>query len=124
MAGFGVARIHHPTYNGLMNKNHLVFALCSMCIGVSVLGQTPSNQGVQTFSPYTPEQLKSFNDQKISPAEGPFGPADLNQQQLNLQQKPRLNSKYFNLPAGEQEAEALETESADPYEPMTPTVSF
>lgn len=95
-----------------------------MAISFAVLGQTPSNQGVQTFSPYTPEQLKSFNNQKISPAEGVFGPVDLTQQQINLQTKQRLNSKSFNVPVGEQEAEALETESADPYQPMTPVITF
>lgn len=79
---------------------------------------------MQTFSPYTPEQLKAFNDQKASPAEGPFGPVELTQQQINLQQKQRLNSKSFNVPVGEQEAEALETQSADPYQPMSPVVTF
>ena len=112
------------TYNTLMNISQLIFALSLMSIVFSLLAQTPSNQGTQTFSPYTSEQLKSFNAQKISPAESPFGPVDLTQQQLNLQKKPSLNSKFFNVPEGEQEAEALETESADPYQPMTPAMSF
>lgn len=91
---------------------------------ISASGQTPSNQGMQTFSPYTPEQIKAFNEQKISPAEGPFGPVESNQKQINLQSKPKLGSKLFNLPDGEQEAEALETESTDPYQPMTPVIAF
>jgi hypothetical protein len=93
--------------------------LCS-----AVIAQAQSNQGVKTFSPYTPEQLKAFNDQKISPAEGPFGPVDPNQQQMNLQKKPPVDSKFFNVSVGEQEAEAIETESADPYQPMTPAIAF
>lgn len=98
--------------------------LVLIAINFNALGQTLSNQGAQTFSPYTPNQIKSFNDQKLSPAEGPFGPVDLNQQSLNLQQPPRPDSKFFNAPVGEQEAEALETESADPYQPIVPTVSY
>jgi hypothetical protein len=43
---------------------------------------------------------------------------------MNLQQPPQLNSKSFNVPVDEQEAEALETESAAPYQPMTPAISF
>lgn len=100
-------------------------AVVLMVVSFAALGQTSTSQGIQTFSPYTPEQLKSFNDQKISPVEGVFGPVDLTQQQINLQAKQQqLNSKSFNVPVGEQEAEALETESADPYQPMTPVITF
>jgi hypothetical protein len=107
-----------------MKKIYLGIGVTLVAISFSALGQTNSSQEMKTFSPYTPEQLKSFNNQKISPAEGPFGPVNLTQQQLNLQQKPNLDSKFFNVPDGEQEAEALETESADPYQPMTPAISF
>lgn len=102
-----------------MKLTILLLILCS-----SAMAQAQSNQGVQTFSPYTPEQLKAFNDQKISPAEGPFGPVDPNQQQMNLQKRPPVDSQFFNVPVGEQEAEAIETESTDPYEAMTPAISF
>ena len=107
-----------------MNTIRIQLAVCLLLLGCSASAQTPSNQGMQTFSPYIPEQLKAFNEQKISPVEGPFGPVGSNQQQMNLQQPPQLNSKFFNVPAGEQEAEALETESAAPYQPMTPVISF
>jgi hypothetical protein len=113
-----------------MNKC-LMRALMRSLIGILILGgsltakaQTSATQGMQTFSPYTPEQIRAFNNQKISPAEGPFGPVDLTEQQLNSQKKPSLDSKLFNVPAGEQEAQALETQSAEPYEPMTPAISF
>lgn len=106
------------------NRKCWCVAVVLMVVSFAVLGQTLSSQGIQTFSPYTPEQLKSFNDQKISPVEGVFGPVDLTQQQINLQAKQQLNSKSFNVPVGEQEAEVLETESAEPYQPMTPVITF
>ena len=107
-----------------MKRAYLCFGFCLAVLSISVLGQPNPNQEMRTFSPYTPEQLKSFNAQKISPAEGPFGPVDMTQKQLNLQKKPGINSKFFNVPEGEQEAEALETESANPYQPMSPAISF
>lgn len=79
---------------------------------------------MQTFSPYTPEQLKAFNDQKVSPVESPFGPVESNQQSMNLQQNPKINPQSFNIPTGEQEAEALEMQSAEPYQPLTPVLTF
>ncbi|MBU3577004.1 hypothetical protein ICN24_03240 [Polynucleobacter sp. UK-Kesae-W10] len=79
---------------------------------------------MKTFSPYTSEQIKAFNQQGLSPTEGVFGPVDGGGGQQIRNQKPPLDSKFFNVPIGEQEAEALETESAEPYQPETPTISF
>ncbi len=81
----------------------------------------PPPKGSVTFSPYTPEQIQQFNQQSISPAEGPFGPVDPNTQKA---QRPRFDSQYFNVPVGQQEAEALETQSAEPYEPAATTIKF
>lgn len=43
---------------------------------------------------------------------------------LNMGNKPSVDSKYFSQPQGEQEAESLEIESAQPYEPMSPVLTF
>ena len=117
-----------PSYNRVMkrdwNQYWSSFGLSLALISFSSLGQTPSNQQMQTFSPYTPEQLKAFNDQKVSPVESPFGPVESNQQSMNLQQNPKINPQSFNIPTGEQEAEALEMQSAEPYQPLTPVLTF
>jgi len=105
-------------------KNYLLtLGCCFILFSLPVLGQTSAKPGMQTYSPYTPEQLKFFNDQPISPAEGPFGPVDPSK----LVKKPKkssFDSKYYQQPEGEEEAESLETESADPYQAITPTISF
>jgi hypothetical protein len=82
-------------------------------------------KGSKTYSPYTPEQLKELNHQPLAPSEGPFGPVATPQEQgVSQTQKPAKNSKYFNPPRGEEEAEALETESAEPYTPASPVYRF
>jgi hypothetical protein len=35
-----------------------------------------------------------------------------------------LDSKFYNQPQGEQEAEALEMQSADPYQATKPVLTF
>ena len=86
--------------------------------------QTAPPQGSVTYSPYTPGQLREFNNQPISPSEGPFGPVNTPPQD-RIQAKQRAkDSKYYNLPEGEEEAEAIETESADPYTPSLPIYQF
>jgi hypothetical protein len=101
----------------------LVLSFSCMALSVSVLAQNQSStpSGSETFSPYTPAQIQQFNQQSISPAEGPFGPVDPSARQT---QKPRFDSQYFSAPVGEQEAEAIETESAQPYEPIPATIRF
>ena len=72
-----------------------------------------------TYSPYTKEQLKDFNSQPISPK---ISVDEVDGQTNNP--RSAAYSKYFRQPEGEEEAEALETGSADPYTPIEPTFSF
>lgn len=99
----------------------LVLICLAASLSVQAQSQAPTAQAMETFSPYTPAQIQQFNQQSISPAEGPFGPVDPNVRQV---QKPRFDSQYFSLPVGEQEAQAIETESAQPYEPIPATIRF
>ena len=92
-----------------------------MAIASSI--QAQPNQGMQTYSPYTPEQLRELNTQSIFTVEGPMGPVGPGAQ-VPLPQKPSAGSKYFRQPEGEQEAEAIETQSAEPYQPVKPIVTF
>lgn len=80
--------------------------------------------GMQTYSPYTPQEIKEFNNQPLTPVEGPFGPVAPNAKQMDPSKKPSIDSKYYSQPKGEEEAEALETESAEPYQPMSPVIRF
>jgi hypothetical protein len=106
-------------------KNPIVrFAYCLSLLSISVSAQTPSSSGMQTYSPYTPGQLKEFNNQAISPLEGPFGPVAPNAQAMGVTRQPPLDSKYTIRPVGEEEAEAIETQSAQPYQATSPTLQF
>ena len=105
-----------------LNSIKCAYFLLSMGISLASLGQT--NSGMTTYSPYTPEQIREFNKQGLSPIEGPFGPIYPNAQQQRATKRQSMDSKYFSQPTGEEEAEALETESADPYQPMSPMISF
>ncbi|CAM3797554.1 hypothetical protein [Polynucleobacter antarcticus] len=78
----------------------------------------------QTFSPYTPEQLKQLNSQPLSPMESPLGPVDPNTIPGNPQQPSPLDARYVQKPAGEAQAEGQEMESAAPFEPMPATFKF
>ena len=80
--------------------------------------------GSTTKSPYTPQQIKEFNSQTLSPVEGPFGPVDPRVEDLRLSKERALDSKFYNQPQGEQEAEALEMQSADPYQATKPVFTF
>ena len=72
-----------------------------------------------TFSPYTKEQLQQFNSQPISPA------VSVNEVDGQTQRPQDFRgSKFFQQPLGEEEAEALETQSGDPYTPMKPVLTF
>jgi len=115
--------LSYLTYNGLMKiKFKLVY--CFALLSFSVIAQTTPPKGSQTYSPYTPEQLRELNNQPISPTEGPFGPVETPPQEQGLSKRPPGNSKYYNNPEGEDEAEAIETQSADPYTPSTPVYRF
>jgi hypothetical protein len=84
----------------------------------------PLPPGSTTKSPYTPQQIKEFNSQTLSPVEGPFGPVDPRAEDLRLSKERALDSKFYNQPQGEQEAEALEMQSADPYQATKPVLTF
>jgi hypothetical protein len=88
---------------------------------VSLLLVVPVGAPAQntTYSPYTKEQLKEFNSQPLAPAiavdevDGESNP-----------RVPKLDSKYFRQPEGEEQAEVLETGSSDPYTPIVPAFTF
>lgn len=86
--------------------------------------QAQPNQGMKTYSPYTPEQMRELNNQPIFPVEGPMGPVGPGVEVGNSGNKPAIDSKYFRQPEGEEQAEALETQSAEPYQPMKPVMTF
>ena len=110
------------SYNGPMNTYlRLVFCLALASCSAT---QGPPPKGSQTSSAYTSEQLREFNNQPISPVEGPFGPVAMPEREMDLTKQPPENSKYFSPPQGEQEAEAIETQSAEPYTPSTPVYRF
>jgi hypothetical protein len=93
--------------------------------GVVACSQTPPKPpGSTTFSPYTPQQIQEFNQQTLSPVEGPFGPVNPRAEDLRIAKERASDAKYFNQPQGEQEAEAIETESADPYQSTKPILTF
>jgi len=92
-------------------------------LSLVVAAQTAPPKGSVTYSPYTPEQLREFNNQPLSPSEGPFGLVNTPPQD-RVQVKTSGDSKYFSPPEGEEEAEAIETQSADPYTPSVPVYRF
>ena len=107
-----------------MKLHPIKFAYCLLLIGISTAAMGQANSGMTTYSPYTPEQIKEFNNQAISPVEGPFGPVNPSAQQQRAANRKYMDSKYFNQPTGEEEAEAQETESAEPFQPMSPVITF
>ena len=84
----------------------------------------PKPPGSTTYSPYTPQQIKGFNSQPISPVEGPFGPVDPRAEDLRISKERALDAKFYNQPQGEEEAEAIETQSAEPYQATKPIITF
>jgi len=108
-----------------MKLHPIKFAYCLLSIGISLAVIAQTNSGMTTYSPYTPEQIREFNQQPISPVEGPFGPVNPNvQEQERAAKRQSIDSKYYRQSTGEEEAEALETESAEPYQPMKPVLTF
>ena len=99
----------------------ILSAICLLGLNVLAIAQTSPPLGPKTFSPYTPAQLKALNSQSLTPVEGPFGATTLNGRPVT---SAHSSSKYFSAPEGEEEAEALETQSADPYTPMSPVMTF
>jgi hypothetical protein len=103
-------------------KFNLIF--CWALLSFVAFAQTEPSKGMKTYSPYTPEQIKAFNDQPISPVEGPFGPVAPNAQERRAANKQSFDSKFYSQPEGEEEAEAQEMQSANPYQPVSPTIKF
>ena len=110
---------------GCMNTFFLRLSPCLLFMGISACTQAPPlPPGSTTNSPYTAQQIKEFNSQTLSPVEGPFGPVDLRAEDLRLSKERALDSKLYNQPKGEEEAEALEMQSADPYQATKPVLTF
>ncbi|WP_251374431.1 hypothetical protein [Polynucleobacter sp. MWH-Aus1W21] len=108
-----------------MNTYALGLASCLILMNISACTQAPPlPPGSATYSPYSAQQMKGFNNQTLSPVEGPFGPVDPRAEDLRLSKERALDSKYYSQPVGEQEAEAQETQSADPYRATRPVLTF
>ena len=96
-----------------------------LLIGISACSQAPPlPPGSTTFSPYSPRQIQEFNKQSLSPVEGPFGPVDPKAEDLRIAKERAMDSKLYSQPQGEQEAEAIETQSSDPYQATKPLLTF
>lgn len=108
-----------------MNRFSLRLILILILMGLSACTQTPVKPpGSTTFSPYTPVQIQEFNKQTLSPVEGPFGPVDPKAEDIRIAKERALDAKFYNQPQGEEEAEAIETQSADPYQATKPIITF
>lgn len=108
-----------------MSTNAPWLASCLILINIAACTQAPPlPPGSTTQSPYTAQQIKEFNRQALSPVEGPFGPIDPRAEDLRLSKERALDSKLYNQPKGEEEAEALETQSVDPYQATKPVFTF
>ncbi len=90
-----------------------LFACCIYSSQISVLAQP------LTYSPYSKEQLREFNAQPIASA---ISVGEIDGQRKGSQDF--NNAKLYRQPLGEEEAEALETQSADPYMPTKPVMTF
>ena len=110
---------------GLMNIRPLRQAPFLLMIGLLACTQTPPKPpGSTTFSPYTPGQIQEFNQQSLSPVEGPFGPVDQRGEDLRIAKERALDAKFYNQPKGEEGAEALETQSTEPYQATKPVITY
>jgi hypothetical protein len=110
---------------GYMNTFFSKLSSFLLLIGLTACSQAPPMPpGSTTFSPYSPQQIQEFNRQTLSPVEGPFGPVDPRAEDLRLAKERALDAKLYNQPQGEQEAEAIETQSADPYQATKPLLTF
>ena len=110
---------------GSMNSFFSELSPFLLLISVVACSQAPPKPpGSTTFSPYTPAQIQEFNQQALSPVEGPFGPVDQRAEDLRIAKERASDAKFYNQPQGEEEAEALETQSADPYQSTKPVLTF
>lgn len=114
----------YPTME-YMNISSWKLSPLLLLMSISACTQAPPlPSGSTTYSPYSPQQIKEFNNQTLSPVEGPFGPVDRRAEDLRIAKERALDSKLYNQPEGEEEAEALETQSADPYQSTKPIMTF
>ena len=96
-----------------------------LLISVVACSQAPPKPpGSTNFSPYSPAQIQEFNQQTLSPVEGPFGPVDQRAEDRRIAKERASDAKFYNQPQGEEEAEAIETQSADPYQTTKPVLTF
>jgi hypothetical protein len=110
---------------GHMNKILLRLSPSLLLAGLLACTQAPPEPpGSTTFSPYTPGQIQEFNKQTLSPVEGPFGPVDPRAEDIRIAKERAADAKFYNQPQGEEEAEALETQSSDPYQATKPVLTF
>ncbi|OJI05156.1 hypothetical protein AOC28_06540 [Polynucleobacter sp. MWH-Adler-W8] len=94
-------------------------------MGLAACSQTPPlPPGSTTYSPYTHGQVQEFNRQSLSPVEGPFGPVDPRAEDARIAKERASDAKYYKQPQGEEEAEAIETQSADSYQATKPVITF
>jgi len=108
-----------------MNTFSLRLGPLLLLLGLAACTQAPPKPpGSTTFSPYTPGQIQEFNKQSLSPVEGPFGPVDPRAEDHRIAKERAMDAKFYNQPQGEEEAEALETQSADPYQETKPVITF
>ena len=110
---------------GLMNTFLPKLSPFVLWMGISACTQTPLKPpGSTTFSPYTPGQIQEFNQQTLSPVEGPFGPVDPRAEDARIAKERAADSKFYSQPQGEEEAEAIEAQSAAPYQVTKPVITF
>lgn len=96
-------------------KRFFIFlAMCCLYLNpLNALAQTA------TYTPFTKEQLEQFNSQPISPA------ISVNEVDGQTQSSQDFRgSKLYQQPQGEEEAEALATQSVDPFTPIKPEITF
>ena len=114
----------YPTIES-MNTFFSKLSSILLLIGVFACSQAPPlPSGSTTYSPYNPQQIQEFNKQSLSPVEGPFGPVDPKVVDLRIAKERAMDSKVYSQPQGEQEAEVIETQSADPYQATKPLLTF
>jgi hypothetical protein len=92
--------------------------------GISFCLSFPMTVIAQTFSPYTPQQIREFNNQPIAPIETPAGPVYLEAPPVGQKSNAPFDSRYIKNPDGEEQAEAQSSESAAPFEPIPSTLTF
>lgn len=97
----------------------------SIHIAGVVLGLAlPITALAQTFSPYTPAQIREFNNQPIAPIETPAGPVYLEPPPVTQAPNLSLDARSLQRPDGEAQAEAQSTDSVAPFEPIPATFTF